>query len=389
VRGDEPARGSPVLVIVVNEARFFLTHRLPLADAAHGAGYAVHIAVPRRSDGFGDLAAHAASNGLVLHDIPLDRRGMNPASEARLLTRLLGLYRRLRPAVVHHVTVKPVLYGSLAARAARVPRVVNAVAGLGYLHLARGWRARAARAAVRRLYRAAFDAPGVRVVFQNGDDRAAFVGAGLVPAPRAVLVRGGSGVDLARFRVRPAPDGAPIVMLPARMLWDKGVGEFVEAARLLRARGLGARFVLVGDTDVNRAAVPRARLAGWQAEGVVEWWGRRDDMPEVLAAASVVVLPSYREGCPKVLLEAAACGRAIVTTDVAGCRDVVTPEREGLLVPARDAAALADAIAALVTDAPRRAACAAAARRRAEAEFGVGRVVAAHLALYAGGEAAA
>jgi glycosyltransferase involved in cell wall biosynthesis len=176
-------------------------------------------------------------------------------------------------------------------------------------------------------------------------------------------------------------------MLPARLLWDKGVGEFVEAARRLRGGRHAARFVLVGDTDLNRAAVPRDQLERWVAEGVVEWWGLRDDMPAVLAAASIVVLPSYREGAPKVLLEAAACGRAVVTTDVPGCRDLVRDDVDGRLVPARDAGALADAIGALLDDPARRARYGAAARARAEAEFGVERVIAAHLALYAGAEA--
>lgn len=373
------------LLVVVNEIPFFVSHRLPIAEAALAAGYAVHVAVPRAS---GD-AARLEALGLRVHDIPLDRRGMNAVAEARLLARLTALTRALRPDVMHLVTVKPVLYGSLAARLVGVPRVVAAVSGLGYLHLARGWRARAVRALSSALYRGAFAQRGLRVVFQNADDRAAFVDAGLLAPSRAVLLPGGSGVDLARFAPRPEPDGAPVVMLPARLLWDKGVGEFVQAARLLRARGVRARFVLVGDTDANRAAVPRAQLEAWASEGIVEWWGRSEDMPGTLAAAHLVVLPSYREGCPKVLLEAAACGRAMVTTDVPGCRDVVSSGDEGLLVPARDAGALADAVAALLADPARRARCGARARERAEREFDVARVVDAHLALYAGRESLA
>jgi glycosyltransferase involved in cell wall biosynthesis len=300
------------LVVVVNDAGFLLSHRLPVVLGARAAGWDVHLALPRAAGRVDELEAL----GFPVHDLPLDRRGMNPWAEARLLARLLALYRALQPPTVHHVTVKPVLYGSLAARVAGVPRVVNAVSGLGYLHLARGWRARLARRAVHALYRVAFDSPGVRVIFQNPDDRDAYVGAGLVRAERACLVAGGSGVDLVRFRPTPEPAGCPVVMLPARLLRDKGVGEFVEAARALRARGVVARFVLVGETDANRAAVPRAELTALAAEGVVEWWGRREDMPVALAEATLVVLPSYREGCPKVLLEAAACGRAMVTTDV-------------------------------------------------------------------------
>lgn len=378
------ARGGHgrTLLLVVNEARFFLTHRAPLATAARDAGYDVHLVVPHASDGFADLIRL----GFPVHDIPLDRRGMNPIAETRLLARLVGLYRALRPAVVHHVSVKPVLYGSLAARLTRVPRVVNAVSGLGYLHLATGARARTVRAVVRRLYQAALRPPSVRVIFQNADDRAVFVTAGLLEPARAVLLSGGSGVDLVRFAPVPEPQGRPIVMLPARLLWDKGVGEFVEAAQVLHSRGTAARFVLVGDTDANRAAVPEAQLREWQCAGIVEWWGRHDDMPTVLSRAAIVVLPSYREGCPKVLLEAAASGRPIVTTDVPGCRDVVASGVEGLLVPARSVAALVEAIATLLTDPARRTAYGRRARARAEAEFGIDRVVAAHLALYDGRE---
>lgn len=370
------------LLLVVNEIPFLVSHRLPIALAALHAGYEVHVAVPRAS---GDAAALEAL-GLRVHDIPLDRRGMNPAAEVRLLARLVALARALTPDVMHLVTVKPVLYGALAARIAGVPRVVAAISGLGYLHLARSWRARAARSIIAALYRRAFAQRGLRAVFQNADDLASFVDAGLLPRERAVLLRGGSGVDLFRFAPRAEPQGEPVVMLPSRMLWDKGVGEFVEAARLLRARGVGARMVLVGDTDANRAAVPRAALDAWARAEVVEWWGRRADMPATLGEAHVVVLPSYREGCPKVLLEAAACARAIVTTDVPGCRDVVAPGEEGLLVPVRDATALADAIERLLGDAALRARMGARARARAERELGVERVVAAHLALYAGAE---
>jgi glycosyltransferase involved in cell wall biosynthesis len=380
--GPSPAGAGRRLLLVINEIPFLVSHRLPIALAALRAGYEVHVAVPRAS---GD-AEVLERLGLSVHDIPLDRRGMNPAAEARLVARLVALARALRPDVMHLVTVKPVLYGALAARITGVPCVVAAISGLGYLHLAQGWRARLVRGVTSALYRQAFAQRGLRALFQNADDRATFVEAGLVPARRAVHQRGGSGVDLARFVPRPEPPGPPVVMLPSRMLWDKGVGDFVEAARLLRARGVRARLVLVGDTDANRAAVPRQTLEAWAREGVVEWWGRRTDMPTTLAEAHVVVLPSYREGCPKVLLEAAACGRPMVTTHVPGCRDVVAPGEEGLLVPARDATALADAIEALVADPALRARMGARARARAEREFGVERVIAAHLALYAGAE---
>lgn len=364
------------MLFVVNQARFFVTHRLPLAEAARRAGYDVHVVVP---DGPGIETIEA--RGIPVHRVVFDRGGMNPATDARTVAALAALYRRLRPDLVHHVTVKPVLYGSLVARLLGVPAVVNAVSGLGYLELANAWHARVARTAVRRLYRMAFRRRLLRVIFQNPDDRAAFERAGIVRPEQAVLIPG-SGVDLDEFTPHPAPNGRPIVLLPARMLWDKGVGEFVDAARQLRARGCGARFVLVGDTHENPAAVRKPQLLAWTREGVVEWWGQRNDMPAVFAQATVVCLPSYREGCPKALLEAAASGRAIVTTDVPGCRDVVSDGEEGLLVPARDASALARALDRLLTDAELRRACGARARRRAEHEFGMDRVIEATLSIY-------
>ena len=375
--GPRPTHASgPRLLFVVNQARFFVTHRLPLAVAAAQAGYDVHVAVPN-----GPSVERVEAAGLPVHPVAFDRGGMNPVADARTLGALYRLYRALRPDLVHHVTVKPVLYGSLAARAAGVPAVVNAVSGLGYLEIARGRRARAARAVVRGLYAHAFHHRALRVIFQNPDDRAGFEASGIVAPGQAVTILG-SGVDLDAFAPRAAPPGPPVVVLAARMLWDKGVGEFVEAARRLRAGGVPARFVLVGGTDENPTGVPRATLDAWARERVVEWWGQRDDMPRVLGEAAVVCLPSYREGCPKVLLEAAACGRPAVTTDVPGCRDVVRHGEGGLLVPARDPAALAAALGRLLADPVERARSGRRARQRAEQQFGVEQVIAATLAIY-------
>lgn len=368
------------VLIVVNDARFFSTHFEALARGAHAAGADVELALPASADSDGLRA-----RGHVVHDIPLDRRGMNPSAEVQLYRHLRRLYTERAPQVVHHITLKPVLYGTPAARAANVPRVVNSVTGLGYLFVSAGRGQAPVRAAVRAVYRRTFADPRVRVLFENPDDRLLFLRLGVV-APEQTRVVRGAGVDTTRFvpLLSCAADdcGPPVVLLPARMLWDKGVREFAEAARLLRARGVLARFALVGDTDVNRAAVPRAQLEAWTRAGVVEWWGRRDDMPAVLAQATVVALPSYREGCPKALLEAAACGRAIVTSDVPGCREVVTHGDNGLLVPARNANALADALEALLADAPRRTAMGCRGRERAEGEFADTLVVADMLRAY-------
>jgi glycosyltransferase involved in cell wall biosynthesis len=366
----------PRIVFVVNEDWFFLSHRLVLARAARAAG--ATVAVVAGDTGKGDAIR---GEGLQFTPLPISRKGTRPWEEVRTLAFLLRLYQRLRPDLIHHVTPKPVLYGSLAARALRNTGVVNAISGLGYAFTP-DRRARLLRPIVTRLYRVALAHPRSRTIFQNHDTYRQFVDSGLIRRERAVLIRG-SGVDCAVFRPTPEPTGRPIVMLAARMLWDKGIGEFVEAARLVRQTDPGTRFVLVGGPDSgNPLSVPQAQLDAWASEGVVEWWGHRQDMPQVIARAIVVVLPTYHEGLPKALLEAAASGRAIVATNVPGCREIVRDQVNGLLVPARDAAALARAIETLVASPTLRARFGQAGRAIAVAEFSDRLVVRETLALY-------
>jgi glycosyltransferase involved in cell wall biosynthesis len=370
------SRAVPRLLYVFNDAGFFLSHRAPVAEAARKAGYEVHVATPAGA------ATEVIAGSFPHHPIALSRRGTGPLREAVSVLELARLYRRLRPELVEHATIKPVIYGGLAARVVRAPATVSWMTGLGFVFISTGVRARVARGVVSSAYRVALHRPRSRVIFENPDDRALFTGLHLVPADRAELIRG-AGVDMSRFRPRPEPPGPPLVILASRMLRDKGVEEFVAAARLLRARGEPARFALVGDSDPgNPASIPEGRLRGWGESGVVEWWGQRSDMPEVFAAAHVVCLPSYREGLPKVLVEAAASGRAIVATDVPGCREIVRDGSNGVLVPPRDAPALAAAIARLLDDAPERARMGARGRELAEREFALELVVQQTLAVY-------
>jgi glycosyltransferase involved in cell wall biosynthesis len=232
------------------------------------------------------------------------------------------------------------------------------------------------------LYRLALGHRNLKVIFQNPDDRAGLSKLAHLPDSKVEMIRG-SGVDLTQYGHTPLPLGVPVVLLAARLLADKGVREFVEAARLLKQQGVSARFCLVGSVDpANPASLADAELRQWANEGVVELWGQRSDMPEVLRAAHLVVLPSYREGLPKVLLEAAACGRAVVTTDVPGCSDAIDPSVTGVLVPVRNAAALADAMEGLINDPLRCQAMGNAGRELAERAFDVRQVVAAHLRIY-------
>ena len=335
----------PRLLYLVTEDWYFWSHRLPIARAARDAGYEVLVAT--RLDRHAELIA---AEGFKLVSLKLRRSSRNPLREIGSILEIAHVYRREQPDVVHHVALKPVLYGSLAALLTRVPVVINALAGLGFVFSSDALIAALLRLPVRLAFRILLRANRAVLILQNPDDKLMFEKQGLMPANRIKLIRG-SGVDVERFPQTPEPAGRPIVMVASRMLWDKGVGEFVEAAKLLINSGIRATFVLVGDGDPeNPATIPDDRLRSWVQEGVVEWWGRRDDMAAVLSQASVVCLPSYREGLPKVLLEAASCGRALVATDVPGCREIVLHGQNGMLVPLKDARALARAIEALLGD---------------------------------------
>ena len=364
----------PHLVFVVNNADFLVSHRLVLVQGALRAGYRVTAIAPE-----GPGLKTLRDTGCQTAAWRLRRTGQQPHEEVLALAQLVSLYRSVRPDLVHHITVKAMLYGSLAARATGVRAVVNAVSGLGYVFLSSGLRAQARRQVLRAGYRMALTTPGSAVILQNDDDENALRELGVLEGARVVKIRG-SGVDLKLFPPTPEPGGLPLVVLPARMLVDKGVREFVEAARLL---GKSARFALVGGEDLgNPAAVPRAELERWVAAGWVEWWGHRTDMPEVLRQANVVCLPSYREGMPRALLEAAAAGRAIVTTDVPGCRDAVANGKIGRLVPVKDPKALAAVLAELIASPGDRIRWGKLASAFASENFSEDGVLATHLKLY-------
>ena len=359
----EPKR----LLYFVNIPRFFVTHRMPLAIAARDAGYEVHVATSAADRDNVDIIRAA---GFPFHPLPLSQHGMNLLAEARTALAVYQLYRHLKPDLVHHVTIKAVIYGGLAARLARVPAAVFAITGLGYLYGEGGLKASLARTIANPAFRLALGHSNARLIFQNPDDRDLFVRNRLIRADKTLVIKG-SGVDMDIFNPQPEPDGTPVVLFAGRLLWKKGIGLFVDAAQRLKSRGVAARFVVVGYPEPSSpAAVPSGQLEAWANGGLVEWWGKRDDMPDVYAASNIVCLPSsYGEGVPKVLIEAAACGRAIVTTDTPGCREIARPGQNGLLVPKDDPDALADAIQKLVEDSSLRAAMGARGRQVAVGEF--------------------
>jgi len=368
------------IVLFANTDWYLYNFRRSLALALKAAGHDVLLLSPP-----GPHGAQLRALGLRWEPVDMARRSLNPLREAVLVWRLSRRLRRERPDVVHGFTIKCAVYGALAARLAGVRGRVSSVAGLGYVFISNSFKARLLRPVVRTLLRAALDGEHARLVLQNPDDVALFTRAKLCDPARIRLIEG-SGVDCSRFLPPPGERaaGEPLrVLLPARLLWDKGLAELVEASRLLRAEGRAVRIQLAGMPDPgNPATVPEATVHGWVAEGLVEWLGHVDDMPALFAAVDVVVLPSYREGLPKGLIEAAACERALIATDVPGCREVVSHEQDGLLVPARDGKALAAAITRLDNDSVLRLRLGAAARRKALERFDEQGVIARTLGVY-------
>jgi len=369
---------KPKLMYVISEDWFFYSHFFDRALAARDAGYDVVVMTRERAHGQKIRAA-----GIRLLPVNFSRRSINPVNELISLLRIYLAYRRERPAVLHHAAAKAVFYGALAARSFRRKlAIVNAPVGMGYVFSSRERLARLLRPCLRLGYRLLLNPWRSRVIFENSDDAAYFVKNGVVRATDTVVIRG-AGIDVRKFQPVNSPTGPPVVALVARMLLDKGVCEFVEAAHRLHDGGVAARFVLVGYPDPeNPASIPLEQLRSWHGQKGVEWWGWEEDMVWTWHQVHIACLPSYREGLPKALLEAAACGLPIVTTDAVGCREVVRNGGNGLLVPIGDARALADALRALIFDADLRRRMGEESRARAEREFCSERVIRETLAVY-------
>ena len=365
------------VLIVVNVDWFFLSHRLPVALGALQAGYEVHVATTLTQS-----AAVLEADGFVVHPLAVDRSGAGFSGLFKLFANLLRLFWAVRPDVLHLVTIKPVLVGGLAARCSPVRGVVYAISGLGHVFVAEGFFGRLRRLLVGVWYRLVLGARNMRIIFQNPDDRSMIASVAHL-VPQQVVMIPGSGVDLSQYPAMPLPQGGAVVVMAARLLTTKGVREYVAAARQLRNQGLDARFWLVGEPDpANPASVTPNELQAWRQEAAVELLGHRTDIAQLMAQAHVVVLPSYREGLPKVLIEAAACGRAVITTDVSGCRDAVEAGVTAVLVPPKNAQALAEAIRQLLQNRTVCAAMGQAGRLHAERLFDVRAVVAVHLEIY-------
>lgn len=369
---------APSLLYVVNIPRFFLSHRLPLALAARAAGFDVHVAT---SDSDPAALRKITESGLPFHPLKLRQHGMNPWLELRTLLDLRALYRDLKPDVLHHVSIKPVIYGGIAARLSGCRNVVQAMSGLGYVFVNRSAKAKLVNLLSGPAFKLALGGEATRAIFQNPDDRQLFVERGLIPRNKTLVIRG-SGVDENVFR--PSAEnqaGLPVALYAGRLLLQKGIEEFVEAARRLRGK---ARFQVAGYEEATSPLnVSTAQLKRWQSEGLIEWLGAREDMPAVYAQSNIVCLPStYGEGVPKVLIEAAACARACVTTDTPGCREIVRNGVNGLLVPPQDSEALTQALQRLIESPAERSIMGAAGRQIVLGGFTLRHVISETLALY-------
>lgn len=354
------AAGAPRLLYLVTEDWYFCSHRLPMARAARDAGF--RVAVATRCAGH---AQRIRDEGFELYPLRWRRRSLDPISAARDIAEITALYTELAPDVVHHVALKPVVYGSIAATMSRIPRVVNALTGLGFAFGSKGARAAAIGRVARPTLRRLLHRRGSVVVVQNRSDAEQLGSEGLADPAAIRLVRG-SGVDLRRFAALPEPAPQPFTIgFVGRMLADKGVPTLLDAHARLRARGVEVELVLAGTPDPeNPTSLSEAELALRTAAPGVHWHRHVADVRDVWQRCHVAVLPSRHEGLPLALLEAAACGRALVASDVSGCRELAEHGDNALLVPPDDAVALADAIERLARDPELRLRLAARSRAR-------------------------
>ena len=377
VADEAKAPSHGLIVLFANTDWYLFNFRRSLALAIKASGYQVLLISPD-----GPFGPRLRDLGLRWEPLPMQRRSLRPDKEMAVIIHLMRLLRRERPLLIHNFTIKSAVYGSVAARMCGIHRRVNAIAGLGYVFTSKEWRARLLAPLVRLSMRLSLGGKQSRVVLQNPDDFQLFEKLGFRPLAMALIP--GSGVDCRRFVPRePREDTlAPKrILFVGRVLWDKGMAEFIEAARILKDTNL--EFVIAGDTDVgNPSSVPDDTLRSWIIEGLVTWLGHVEDMAEIVMAADIFVLPSYREGLPKSLIEAASCALPLIATDVPGCRDVITHEVDGLLVPVRDGKALAAAIRRLVDDKVLAARLGRAARARALTEFDERIVISRTLAVY-------
>lgn len=366
------------LLYIITEDWFFVSHFLDRAVAAKSQGFDVAVVTRKRSD-----TRRIESLGISVFPVEFSRHGLNPMKEFMTVRQIRSAIKQFKPNIIHNIALKPVVLGSLAARSCRIRNVVNAPVGMGYIFSSQDRKAKILRPFIRQIFRLFLNPNGSRVIIENQDDFDSLLASHFVRPNDLVLIKG-AGVDTDLFVPTPEPSGPVVISLIARMLRDKGVVEFVNAARLIAKTGVNARFQLIGDIDSgNPTTLKQSQLEEWNREGIVSWIGHVSDIPTALSHSHIVCLPSYREGLPKSLIEAAAAGRPVVTTNVPGCREVVIHEHNGLLVEPRNSEALAEALQRLIADKELRMRLGAAGRLRAEHEFSRTRINSQTLDVYA------
>jgi glycosyltransferase involved in cell wall biosynthesis len=366
------------VLIVINEGKFFLSHRLTLAKAILSAGYEVFVACPDS-----EVTPQITAAGFNFCPITISRKGINPVTQIKLIYDLVSLYKKIKPDIIHHFTMKPMIFGSIATKwIHHSAAIINAPTGLGYVFTNSSIKAKMLQPIVMILFKYAFSKHSMFAIFQNVDDKNFFEQYGLLKTTAYSIIKG-SGIDDSIYIPAPESRALPIVLFPSRFLKDKGIHEFVAAAKQIQEKGIAARFVLVGDIDLNNPATLTVKqIQDWVSQGIVEWWGWQDNIVSVFHQVHIVCLPSYREGIPKVLQEAAACAKPIVTTDAPGCRDVVQEGDNGFLVPVKNSNILASRLITLIQQPDLREKMGKRGRERAQSEFSVNKIINDTLVLY-------
>ena len=363
------------IFFVVNADWFFLSHRLPIARKALEEGYSVHLATEittRRKE--------IERYGIHIHEVKFKRSSTSLFNSIFLFIKLLRIFKSTKPDLIHLVTIKPVIIGGIAAHfLKKSTKIVISISGLGFIFIDKGFKALLRKKIILFFYKFVFMHKHYKVIFQNKTDLKNICDYTNLPIEKTILIQG-SGVDLNKYKFSKIPSSKPIVLFPARLLESKGIYEFILSAKRLRNLG---RFVIVGKLDLEaRQCIKLNELKNLENKGIIEYWGESFDMPKIFALSYMVVLPSYREGMPKSLLEAAASGRAIVTTDVPGCKDAIINGKTGVLVPSQDPLALTNEIGKLLKNPDLVNNMGIEGRRLAENNFDINKVVKTHLEIY-------
>lgn len=367
------------LLFLVNDLSFFCTHRLPIAEEALNNGFIISICYGECG---GANLNYLATKGYKLHWVPMERGGKNIFKDLKTIYKIWTLFSSEKPDIVHAITIKPYLYGGIVSRFTRIPSFISAVSGLGTIFIHNTFKSKLLRFLLYPFYSFAFNHPNQTVIVQNIEDAKLLSNWGILDSNKVKLIKG-SGVNLDNFTNLEEKNSIPIVCFASRLLADKGIYEFIGAARILKNRNIQAQFYLAGNLDLkNSSSISDEDLSKIKEEGCVEFIGFQDNIPDLFSKCHIICLPSYREGLPKILIEAAAAARPVVTTDVPGCRDAIEPDVTGLLVPVMDKESLADALENLIVNPQRRRAMGKAGRLLAEREFKLQYIIDAHLKIY-------